>query len=372
MRHSNNVAVGKWLPLVVLLASTAGLASRPSAAQAPALPPRAVEAAEAVRSTEAPQVALTGELAARVQSDLGFRIQGRISERMVEVGDQVSAGQVLARLENSQQLSDLASQQAAVVAAEATLKNATATFDRQKTLLAQGFTTQSAYDAAKQGYDSAVSSLSGAKAGLQTAEDALSFTELKADADGVVTARGAEAGQVVAVAQSVFTVAQNGPRDAVFDIPESIIAQTARDAADGEVEVVLISDRKVRSRGRLREVSPAIDPAKGTVRIKVGLEQTPPAMSLGAPVIGYARLKARPGVILPWQAFFSREGAPAVWLVDRATRSVSLRPITIESYRTGAIVVGGGVEPGELVVTAGVQFLRPGEVVTPVVKGAAR
>ncbi|MET3892622.1 RND family efflux transporter MFP subunit [Bosea sp. OAE506] len=347
-------------------------AAAPLAAQEGALGPRAVETVEAARSEQAPVVALTGELAARVQSDLGFRIQGRIAERSVEVGDRVVAGQVLARLENSQQLAEVASQQAGLAAAEATLKNASATFDRQKALLAQGFTTQSSFDGARQAYESARSSLSGAKAALQTAEDALSFTDLKADADGIVTARGAEVGQVVAVAQSVFTVAQDGPRDAIFDVPESVIAQSPQDKGAGDIEIVLVSDRSVTARGRVREISPAIDLAKGTVRVKVSLEATPPAMRLGAPVIGRARMMPRPVVVLPWQAFFSRGTTPAVWVVDRATRAVSLRPIQVDSYRTGEIVVGGGIEPGELVVSAGAQFLRQGEVVAPVAGRGSR
>lgn len=347
-------------------------AAAPLAAQEGGLGPRAVETVEAARSEQAPVVALTGELAARVQSDLGFRIQGRIAERSVEVGDRVVAGQVLARLENSQQLAEVASQQAGLAAAEATLKNASATFDRQKALLAQGFTTQSSFDGARQAYESARSSLSGAKAALQTAEDALSFTDLKADADGIVTARGAEVGQVVAVAQSVFTVAQDGPRDAIFDVPESVIAQSPQDKGAGDIEIVLVSDRSVTARARVREISPAIDLAKGTVRVKVSLEATPPAMRLGAPVIGHARMMPRPVVVLPWQAFFSRGTTPAVWVVDRTTRAVSLRPIQVDSYRTGEIVVGGGIEPGELVVSAGAQFLRQGEVVAPVAGRASR
>lgn len=347
-------------------------AAAPLAAQEGGLGPRAVEIVEAARSSQAPVVALTGELAARVQSDLGFRIQGRIAERSVEVGDRVAAGQILARLENAQQLAEVASQQAGVAAAEATLKNATATFDRQRSLLAQGFTTQSSFDSSRQAYESARSALSGARAALQTAEDALSFTDLKADADGIVTARGAEVGQVVAVAQSVFTVAQDGPRDAIFDVPESVIAQSPQGAAPGEIEIVLVSDRSVTVQGRVREISPAIDLARGTVRVKVALDETPPAMRLGAPVIGRARLTPRPVVVLPWQAFFSSGTKPAVWIVDRATRAVSLRPIEVDSYRTGEIVVGGGIEPGELVVSAGVQFLRQGEVVAPVAGRASR
>ena len=355
-----------------LLAFALIAAAAPLAAQEGGLGPRAVETVEAARSEQAPVVALTGELAARVQSDLGFRIQGRIAERSVEVGDRVVAGQVLARLENSQQLAEVASQQAGLAAAEATLKNASATFDRQKALLAQGFTTQSSFDGARQAYESARSSLSGAKAALQTAEDALSFTDLKADADGIVTARGAEVGQVVAVAQSVFTVAQDGPRDAIFDVPESVIAQSPQDKGAGDIEIVLVSDRSVTARGRVREISPAIDLAKGTVRVKVSLEATPPAMRLGAPVIGHARMMPRPVVVLPWQAFFSRGTTPAVWVVDRTTRAVSLRPIQVDSYRTGEIVVGGGIEPGELVVSAGAQFLRQGEVVAPVAGRTSR
>ena len=243
-----------------------------------------------------------------------------------------------------------------MAAAEATLKNATATFDRQKSLLAQGFTTQSSFDSSRQAYESARSSLSGARAALQTAEDALSFTDLKADADGIVTARGAEVGQVVAVAQSVFTVAQDGPRDAIFDVPESVIAQSPQGAAPGEIEIVLVSDRSVTARGRVREISPAIDLARGTVRVKVALDETPPAMRLGAPVIGRARLTPRPVVVLPWQAFFSSGTKPAVWIVDRATRAPQRARQRQHRPRAGPLAAAHAGR-------ARLQPLAPGEII---------
>ncbi len=293
---------------------------------------------------------------AQVQNDLSFRLSGKIIERNVDVGDHVTADQVLARLDPQTQQADVESAKAGVQSAEAQLKQATATFQRQKTLLDSGFTTRASYDQAEQSFRTAQASLDSANAQLASAQDQLNYTILKAGAPGIITARYAETGQVVEQAKAIFTIAKDGPRDAVFDVYEAIFALVPEDA---KAEIALVSDPKITAEGVVREISPAVDTNTGTVRVKVGIPQTPPAMTLGAVVTGSGNLKSSKVVILPWGALFEIDGKPAVWVVDPRERTVSLRPIVVDAYLKDRLIVTTGVKSGEVIVTAGVQYLRP-------------
>ena len=163
---------------------------------------------------------LTGEVQARFRADLSFRVSGRVLERLVDVGAHVNAGDLLGRLDPAEQQADFDAATAAVTAAEALLRVAQATFDRQNKLLSSGFTTRVAYDQAQEQLRTAQSTLESAKAELGRAREALGDTELHARAAGVITARSLEVGQIVQAAQSVYTLAQDGERDAIFDVPE--------------------------------------------------------------------------------------------------------------------------------------------------------
>src|SRR5262249_28526808 len=156
---------------------------------------------------------------------------------------------------------------------------------------------------------------------LTSAQNQLSYTILKAGEAGVITARFAETGQVVEQARAVFTIAKDGPRDAVFDVYEAIFALVPDDA---KAEITLVSDPKVTDEGAVRETPPAVDTNPGTVRVKIGIPNTPPAMTLGAVVTGAGNLKSTKAVILPWGALFEIDRKPAVWIVDPRTCTVSL------------------------------------------------
>lgn len=350
-----------------ILAMT-GLTACQEQTSGPDNPPSVVQVEQAVLADYAPIIRLTGEIRPRVESDLSFRVAGRITERLVNVGDHVTADQVLAKLDPQQQEATVTAAEAAVLSAEAMLRQATSTYTRQKALLARGFTTQREYDQAEENYRTAGASLADAKAQLGTAHDRLSDTVLQAGVAGVITARNAEVGQVVQEAQAVFSIAQDGPRDAVFKLNETIFTQ---ERADPVVTLTLVSDPTVRATGAVREIAPTVDRATGTVRVKVGIEQPPAAMTLGAAVVGAVRHQPRARVVIPWSALSSGNGQPAVWTVDPETKAVSLRPITIEGYETGKVIVRKGLEPGEVVVTGGVQFLRPQQIVA-FAEGTAR
>jgi membrane fusion protein, multidrug efflux system len=322
--------------------------------------PTVVQVETVTLTDYAPAVRLTGEIRAQVESDLSFRVAGRISDRLADVGDHVTADQVLARLDPQQQQATLTAAEADVQAADAVLRQNTSAYKRQKALLARGFTTQRQHDQAQEAFRTAQASLDTAKAQLGTARDHLSDTVLRAGVPGVITARQAEVGQVVEGAQTVFSIAQDGPRDAVFNVYESIFTHVPANPA---IELTLVSDPTVKARGTLREISPTVEPSSGTVRVKVGIEHPPGAMTLGAAVVGEGRLQPRKLVLVPWSALSSEIGHPAVWTVDPQTRMVSLKPISIEGYDMGKVVVREGLRPGELVVTSGAQFLRPQQAV---------
>lgn len=158
----------------------------------------------------------------------------------------------------------------------------------------------------------------------------------------------------------IVVIAREGGRDAISDVPPQLMATAPRDPV---ITVVLTSDPQVRATGRVCEVSPQAAPVTRTFQVKVGLINPPEAMRLGSTVTGSIRLEGGAGVALPSAALFRAAGNPAVWVVDPATGQVALRPIEIEHYELGQVIVSRGVEPGEVVVTAGVQTLRPGQKV---------
>ncbi|MGK9283496.1 efflux RND transporter periplasmic adaptor subunit [Sinorhizobium meliloti] len=331
---------------------------------ATSVPPQQVRTVRVAAAEYQPEAAITGEVKARVQTDLSFRVSGRVVERRADVGTHVRAGDVLATLEDTEQRADVDVAEAALQSAQAMVRQKTLTFERYKTLLQSRAIAQAAYDQARQELVAAQSALESAEATLATAQDSLSYTELKADADGIITARTVEVGQVVSVAQSAFTLAHKGPRDAVFDVYEAFFLE-GRPLSD--VDVALVTDPERKAKASIREVSPAINTKAGTIRVKVALPEGA-SWPLGTPVVGQFRSSPREGLILPSSAIASAMGAPGVWVVDTAARSVSLRRVSVARYRTSDFIVTGGIAPQDLIVTEGGKFLKEGQAVAWEVK----
>ena len=219
-----------WRARVLCGVAAAALAACSQEA-APAKAPMAVRSQTVALTDFEPRVELTGEIKAQVQSDLSFRVSGRVIERSVDVGAHVTADQPLARLDPQEQEANVRSAEANVQAAEAQLRQATSTFERQRTLLAQGFTTRASYDQSEQVFRTSQGSLEAARAQLETARQQLSYTVLRAGVSGIITARNIEVGQVVQAAQTVLSIAQDGPRDAVFHVHEALFALGRADPA---------------------------------------------------------------------------------------------------------------------------------------------
>jgi RND family efflux transporter MFP subunit len=306
-------------------------------------------------------VTLTGEVRARFSADLSFRVSGRVRARLVDVGVHVEAGDLLAKLDPAEQQADFDAATAGVAAAEAQLRVAQATFDRQSHLLASGFTTRTAYDQAQEQLQTAQSTLESANTELGKTREALGDTELRAGAAAVITARNLEVGQVVQATQSVFTLAQDGERDAVFDVPEAMLFG---DVEHGRVSLALVSDPAVTATGQVREISPAVDPKSSTVRVKVAIQDPPTAMMLGSAIGGTAGIKPTSEMTLPWSALSAMGSKPAVWIVDPNTKTVSLKPVTVDVYEAGTVLIKEGLEAGDRVVVDGGKLLSAGQPVT--------
>jgi membrane fusion protein, multidrug efflux system len=343
--------------LVAVLATALAGCDKPAPSANQARPVRAVTVE---RPADGETVSLTGQIRAKDQVNLAFRLDGRMIERPVHVGDVVAAGQVVARLDLQNQENSLRSTQASLASAEAVLAQTRQAFWRQQELLKDGWTPRAKFDEAQQNFSTAQAQVDSQRAQLRMAQDQLSYTTLVADAPGAVTAVGAETGEVVRAGQMIVQIARQGGRDAVFDVPEQLIRTGPGDPL---VDILLTNDPRVKAIGRVREVAPQADPSTRTFQVKVGIIDPPDAMRLGATVTGSIKLSAPPGMQVPASALTEANGRPALWVVDPRSETVALRDVGVLRYDAGAVVISKGLETGEIVVTAGVQTLHPGQKV---------
>jgi RND family efflux transporter MFP subunit len=305
-------------------------------------------------------IALTGTVQAQTEINESFRIGGRLIERTVEVGDTVRPGQLLARLDPQNEESGLQAARAQLVAAQAQLVEARNNHTRMRDLVAENAVSRAAFDQAVAVLQTVESQVSSARANVNLAENRLSYTQLHATTAGVITARGAEPGEVVGAGSMVVQVAREGARDALFDVPGQVKDSAPRNA---NIEVALVNDVKVTAVGKVREVSPRADPVTGTFAIRVQLVDPPPAMRLGSTVTGRIKLDTAPGIQIPAAALVRADGGTAVWIYDAKAGTVSSRAITVAGSNATTVQVASGLNPGDIVVTAGVQALRPGQKV---------
>ncbi|WP_448204856.1 efflux RND transporter periplasmic adaptor subunit [Azospirillum sp. sgz302134] len=348
----------------LVLASLALLAACGSGEEVVSDPVRPVRVAAVERRAAGETLSLPGEIQAQDEVSLSFRVDGRMIERLVNVGDTVKAGQVIARLDPEPARNALRAARADLTAAMGQQTLARNDYERQETLLRQGWTTRARYDAAAQALKAAQAQVDAAQAQFDTAQDRLGYTELVSDGAGTVTARGAEPGEVVAAGRMIVHLARQGGRDAVFDVPASAIQGAIRDAPSNPVvTVALVSDPATRATGRVREVAPQADPVTRTFKVRVGLQEPPEAMRLGSTVSGSIQVGGVGGIEIPATALTQANQQPAVWIVDRATNTVALRNIDLDRYDLARVMVARGLEADEIVVTAGVQALRPGQKV---------
>jgi len=347
-----SAALALALPLLLLACSQQAETSTPEAR-----PVRTITVAK--REAGVP-ITLTGRIAAEDEVALSFRISGRILQSDLKVGDRVEADQLIARLESQNEQNALRAANAGLAAAQAQLTQARNHYERQETLLAQGWTTRVNYDQAKKALTTAQSQVEAAEAQLKSAHDLVSFTEIRADAPGVVTMLGPGAGEVVQAGQVIIRLARKDGRDALFDAP----AQLLRSApANPRIVVALTNDPKVTAQGRVRSVAPQADPVTRTFEVTVGLINPPPAMLLGATVNVRVETESVPIIEIPAAALTRFNQQPAVWVVDPAQRTVAIRNVDVLRFDQANVAIAQGLDTGEIIVTAGVQALHPGQKV---------
>lgn len=303
----------------------------------------------------------SGEIRARYETDVGFRVGGKLVSRGVDAGARVTKGQVLARLDPSDARLAEQGSTAQLSAAQGDFDLAKSELDRYADLLAKKFISQSAYDAKQNAFKSAQGRLDQARAQAAITTNQATYTTLLADADGVVMSVAAEPGQVLAAGQPVLKLAHSGEKEVVLNAPES---QLARFKPGQDVAISLWADPAKLFRGRIREIAGGADPVTRTYAVRVSALDAPDAAQLGmtANVLFNAGADASL-VLLPLSALARSDGNPAVWVVDPKTSQVSLRPVSVGQFREDGVTVTKGLEAGEIVVTAGVHKLRGGEVV---------
>jgi RND family efflux transporter MFP subunit len=303
----------------------------------------------------------SGEIRARYENDLAFRVGGKVVARYVDVGAMVRKGQPLARLDPQDAQLGADGARSALAAAEADHALAKAEVERYRDLYAKKFVSQAVLDARETAFNTTKARLEQARAQLATARNQSSYTTLAAEADGVITAVGVEAGQVVAAGQTVMRFARPAEKEVVISLPESRLAEL-RDAKQIQVAVLAAPEKPYA--GEIREVAPTADPTTRTFAVKITLLAPDDAVKLGMTANVALGQRAAPETLsVPLTALTQIDGQSAVWVVDPQTSKVNLRPVTVAAYREDGATIATGLEAGEVVVTAGAHKLLAGETV---------
>lgn len=333
------------------------------AEESPAGHARLVQAITISRSGTQNIVFLTGEVRAENEAGLGFRVDGKMISRPASLGDIIRTGQVVAYLDPQDMKNNLVAAKADLAAAQAELTEASSNERRQRSLYEQGVAPQTRFEEAQRTLGVASAKVQAAKAHAELAEDQLKYTELKSDIDGAVTTTLAEAGEVVRAGQVILRVAQDGGRDAVFNVPEDLMRSGDTRKEKLKIDVALSNKPDVHVEGYIREISPQADPVTRTFIVKVGLINPPPEIRLGSIVTGRAEIAEKAAVIrIPAMALNRQTGEPAVWIIDGTGKAV-LQRITIGKYDQDDVIVKDGLKEGDIVITAGVHSLHPGQIV---------
>ncbi len=308
----------------------------------------------------APARSFVGTIRPRIETDMGFRVAGKVAKRLVEVGQQVEGGQPLAMLDEVDLKLQAEQAEAEHRAATGVVAQAVAAEGRAKDLRAKGWSTDAALDQAKAAADEARARLSRAERSVELTKNALSYTTLNADARGVVTATLVEPGQVVTSGQTAIRVARFSEKETVVALPETLVTR----AKTGEAHVTLWSEPDKQYVAKLREVAPIADAATRTYLAKFSLPDASDDVQLGmTATLTLADADRERVARVPLSALFSQGDRPSVYVVDGNTGKISLQPVTVKSYEANDAVITSGVEEGARVVALGVQKLDPAQKV---------
>jgi len=320
---------------------------------------RPVMVASVHYEAESPERSFVGTIKPRIETDMGFRVPGKVAKRLVEVGQTVDVGQPLATLDEVDLKLQAEQAQAEFRAATGVLAQAAASEQRAKDLRAKGWTTDAQMDQARAAADEARARLNRAERSVELTNNSLSYATLVADSRGVVTVTLIDAGQVVASGQTAIRVARFAEKEAVVAIPETLVGR----AKDGVASVSLWSEPDKKYAAKLREIAPNADPATRTYLAKFSLPGAGEQVSLGMTATLTLSDKATQRVArLPLSALFSAGGDPSLYVVGD-NGEVKLAPVAVKSYESNDVVISGGVDEGAKIVVLGVQKLDPAQKV---------
>lgn len=360
----------RTLSLLTLALACAGLAacSRPAPETEPV---RSVKLLQVGVGEYASQLEYAGDVRARIESRLGFRVPGKLVSRQVELGQRVKPGQLLAQLDAQDYRLSLDAARAQVAAATTQRDLAAADVQRFAALKEQNFISSAELDRRQATLKAAQASLDQARAQASGQSLQADYTRLVADVAGVVTGIDAEPGQVVSAGTPVVRIAQDGDRDVVFSVPEDKIARVH----PGQAVAVRAWADDAQYRARVREVAASADPVTRTYLVKAALERADgkPLPALGATVHVRPQGVSATGqsvIKLPTTAVQQDNGGSAVWVFEPATHTVRLQKVEVATADGNALVIASGLTPGMLVVATGGHVLAPGQKVT-VYEGAA-
>lgn len=309
---------------------------------------------------QSPERSFVGTIRPRIETDMGFRVPGKVAKRLVEVGQMVDVGQPLATLDEVDLKLQAEQAEAELSAAKGVVSQAIAAEGRAKELRTKGWSTDAQLDQVKAAADEARARLNRAERSVELTRNSLSYASLVADARGVVTATLIEPGQVVAAGQTAVRVARSAEKEAVVAIPETLVAF----AKTGAASVTLWSEPGKKYAAKLREIAPTADPATRTYLAKFSLPGADDAVSLGmTATLTLADPATERVARLPLSALFSQGEGPSLYVADSKTGSVSLKPVTVKAYESKDVIITGGVEEGASVVVLGVQKLDPAQKV---------
>ncbi|CAH0237523.1 MULTISPECIES: efflux RND transporter periplasmic adaptor subunit [Pseudomonas] len=344
----------------LLLLSAVVLLGACSKEEAPPEPVRPVLSVEVKALNQENLGRFAGSIQARYESNVGFRVPGRIASRNVDVGAEVEKGALLATLDPSDQQNQLRSAQGDLARVQAQLINAQANARRQQELFNRGVGAQAQLDIAQTELKTTQASLDQARAAVNQAQDQLNYVELRTDHKAIVTAWNAEAGQVVTAGQQVVTLAQPDIKEAVIDLPDTLVDDLP---ADVVFQVASQLDPSITSTAIVREIEPQAQSATRTRRARLSLTDTPPGFHLGTAISVTLSSEIKPRLELPASALQEVDGKTRIWIVDPQTQTVAPREVSLISRTDDTVVVANGVKSGERVVSAGVNSLKPGQKV---------
>ncbi len=304
-------------------------------------------------------VELAGDIQPRYESRLGFRVGGKVIARQVEIGSVVKRGQLLMQIDPRDLQLSQSQANASVNAAASNLSLAKAEYERYRELRQKNFVSQAVLDAKEAAYKSALANHEQSNAALNIATNQNSYANLVADADGVVTALQAEAGQVVAAGTPVVQLARTGEKEARISIPEDQVEMVRQVK---EMQVRIWANQALVLRGQLRELSPVADPATRTYTAKISIPNAPPEVRLGMTATVRFITKADKNLIrLPLTALLNEKNQTSIWVIENgAVKSV---PVQVGGVMGNEVVIASGVNAGQMIVTAGVNTLRAGQKV---------